>query len=135
MVSESSGRNESKFTNGLETGAPEAEPSFLRRRQHGPSQTGLSGETVSRGYSGSTMTRMQKHSECDKTLSQLVGSYSATRWPSNGIGADEVARGVTCANVRPPRLETEYSSVSRVASGELEIPLLPNDFPEGTSPS
>ena len=39
MVSESSGRNESERRNGLETEAPEAEPSFMRRRQHGSSQT------------------------------------------------------------------------------------------------
>jgi hypothetical protein len=39
MVSESSGRNESERGNGLETEAPEAEPSFMRRRQYGSSQT------------------------------------------------------------------------------------------------
>ena len=39
MASESSGRNESERRNGLETEAPEAEPSFMRRRQHGSSQT------------------------------------------------------------------------------------------------
>jgi hypothetical protein len=51
MVSESSGRNESERGNGLETEAPGAEPSFMRRRQHGSSQTHRSGETLWRGYS------------------------------------------------------------------------------------
>jgi hypothetical protein len=33
MVGESSGRNESERRNGLETGAPEAEPSFLEKEE------------------------------------------------------------------------------------------------------
>src|SRR5215472_16553911 len=37
---------------------PEAEPSFMRRRQHGTWQTGRHGGTLWRGWSGSTMTRM-----------------------------------------------------------------------------
>jgi hypothetical protein len=41
-------------------GIQEAEPFFMRRRQHGWSQTDGSGETTRRGYNDTTMARMRQ---------------------------------------------------------------------------
>lgn len=78
MVSESPGRTESERRNGPEMEAPEAETSNMGRRQHGSTEASGSDETLWRGYSDDTMTRMREVTgdNCLPCPSVLLAQYT-----------------------------------------------------------